>query len=96
MNPNWTGLMATCASVVMFANIYGEAKRYARTRRILLLVAMVGVKLGAMGHFIAVLARDGDQLTVNDPLTGLRTMTLKDLEKHCKLTGFHLSITRDR
>ncbi len=60
------------------------------------LPAMIGVKLGAMGHFIAVLARDGDQLTVTDPLTGIKTMTLQDLKKHCELTGFHLSITRDR
>jgi len=56
--------------------------------------AMVGIRLGSAGHFIAVLERDGDMLTVADPLSGKEIVTLEKLRKRCELTGFHLSISR--
>jgi len=57
------------------------------------LPALVGVRLAGFGHFIAVLSRKGDLLTVADPLHGKETISLTELEKRCRLTGFHLSIS---
>ena len=58
------------------------------------LPAMIGVRLGGFGHFMPVLARDGDMLTLADPLHGKETISLRDLQKRCQLTGFHLVISR--
>jgi Peptidase C39 family len=59
------------------------------------LPALVGVRLGGFGHFIPLLARDGDQLTIADPLHGMERISIADLEKRCQPTGFHLSIQRN-
>jgi hypothetical protein len=59
------------------------------------LPAMIGVKLGGFGHFIPVLSREGDILTIADPLHGMETISLADLKKRCQPTGFHLSISND-
>lgn len=56
------------------------------------LPALIGVRLGGFGHFMPVLSRDKDMLVVADPLHGLETIHLKELEKRCRLTGFHLSV----
>ena len=58
------------------------------------LPALVGVRLGGYGHFIPIISREGDILTIADPLRGMETVTLKELEKRCSLTGFHLSIRK--
>lgn len=60
----------------------------------LALPAMVGIRLGNAGHFIAVLERNGEMLTIADPLSGKETVSLATLQKRCELTGFHLSIFR--
>lgn len=60
----------------------------------LALPAMVGIRLGNAGHFIAVLERNGEMLTIADPLSGKETVSLATLQKRCELTGFHLSIIR--
>jgi hypothetical protein len=54
----------------------------------------VGVRLGGFGHFIPLLERNGDLLTIADPLHGMESISIAELEKRCKPTGFHLSITR--
>lgn len=59
------------------------------------LPALVGVRLGGFGHFIPVLSRTGNLITIADPLHGMETLTLKELEKRCQPTGFHLSVTKD-
>lgn len=56
------------------------------------LPALVGVRLGGFGHFIPIISREGDLLTIADPLRGMETVTLGELEKRSPLTGFHLSI----
>jgi len=59
------------------------------------LPAIAGVRLrslGNSGHFIALLARDGDKLVLADPMEGLSTNTLADLEGPYKFTGFFMLI----
>jgi hypothetical protein len=42
----------------------------------MILPALVGVRLGGFGHFIPVISRDGDRLTIADPLHGMETITV--------------------
>jgi ABC-type bacteriocin/lantibiotic exporter with double-glycine peptidase domain len=59
------------------------------------LPAIAGVRLrslGNAGHFIAVLQRDGQKYVIADPMEGLSTNTLADLEKPYEFTGFFISI----
>lgn len=60
------------------------------------LPALVGVHRGRMGHFIAVLALDGDRVTLADPLKGREQLSLADFRKRYDFTGFHLSILAPR
>ena len=54
--------------------------------------ALVGVRLGRAGHFIAVLEVHDDQVTIADPLFGERRMTLTDFKRRYEFTGFHMVI----
>lgn len=59
------------------------------------LPTIAGVRLkslGNAGHFIALLERDGDKLVYADPMEGLSTNTLADLEGPYKFTGFFMVI----
>jgi predicted double-glycine peptidase len=56
------------------------------------LPAVVGVRLAGMGHFIAVLKMDGDQVTFVDPAWGASRMSLLDFMGHYDFTGFHLVV----
>jgi hypothetical protein len=59
------------------------------------LPAIAGVRLrslGNSGHFIALLERRGDKLVVADPMEGISTYTLADLEGPYEFTGFFLLI----
>lgn len=59
------------------------------------LPAIAGVKLknlGSAGHFIAVLERDGDRMVVADPMEGMSTNTLADLQNQYEFTGFFMVI----
>lgn len=58
------------------------------------LPAMLGVRFGTSGHFIAVLEKQGGRFTIADPLFGREVLTLEDLKKRCELTAFHMSISR--
>ena len=55
--------------------------------------AIVGVKIGASGHFIAVLDCVGGRVTVADPLYGRETLSLGEFHKRYQFTGFHLVVT---
>jgi hypothetical protein len=56
--------------------------------------ALVGVRIGRAGHFIAVLeVRDG-QVTVADPLSGETQMTLAKFQHSYDFTGFHMVVQR--
>jgi predicted double-glycine peptidase len=56
--------------------------------------AIVGVKIGASGHFIAVLDCVGEKVTVADPLYGRETLSLDEFHKRYRFTGFHLAVAR--
>ncbi len=56
------------------------------------LPAVVGVQLGSIGHFIPVLGQEGEHFIVGDPLEGRELLSLEQLEKRYKFTGFHMRI----
>lgn len=58
------------------------------------LPAVVGVRLGGVGHFIAVLDHQGDQITFADPLHGEEHLSLVEFQRRYDFTGFHLVIQR--
>ncbi len=56
------------------------------------LPAMVGVRIGGYGHFIAVLEMKGENVTVVDPLNGKRAIPLEEFRKTYVFTGFHMIV----
>ena len=56
------------------------------------LPAMVGVRLGGVGHFIAVLDATDGQVVYADPLVGERHLPLSEFQCHYTFTGFHMVI----
>lgn len=48
--------------------------------------------LGDSGHFVALLERHGNEFVVADPIEGLSTNTLGDLESSFEFTGFFLLV----
>ena len=58
------------------------------------LPALVGVRFGRVGHFIAVLKVDGDDVTYADPLAGRARVSLAQFRKRYSFTGFHLVISK--
>jgi hypothetical protein len=58
------------------------------------LPAVVGVRLGSVGHFIAVLDISGDQVTFADPLSGQERIPLSQFQRRYQFTGFHMVITK--
>jgi len=58
------------------------------------LPAMVGVRIGGCGHFIAVLELNGDQVTFADPLQGEYRLSLSEFQKRYSFTGLHMVITK--
>ena len=53
---------------------------------------ILGVRLGTLGHFIAVLKHEGDQWTIADPLVGQEIVTLQELKRRYSISGFFLHI----
>ncbi len=58
------------------------------------LPAVVGVRLGSIGHFIPIIGRDGDRYRVGDPLHGQEWLTRDELLERYDLTGFCMRIRR--
>lgn len=58
------------------------------------LPALVGVRLGSVGHFIAVLDLRGDEVTFADPLKGEEHLPLAEFLQRYRFTGFHMVIQR--
>jgi len=56
--------------------------------------ALVGVRIGNDGHFIAVLEIHDDQVTFADPLSGKIQMSLAKFKQLYEFTGFHMVIHR--
>lgn len=60
------------------------------------LPAVVGVRLGSAGHFIAVLDVSEGQVTFADPLIGEGHLSVSQFQKRYDLTGFRMVITKAR
>ena len=58
------------------------------------LPAVVGVRLGSVGHFIPVLGREGDRFVIGDPLRGRESLSRDELIRRYDFTGFHMRIER--
>ena len=58
------------------------------------LPAVVGVRLGGVGHFIAVLKMEGEEVIFADPLVGEECLSLDDFLERYRFTGFHLCISK--
>ncbi|TDU67229.1 peptidase C39-like protein [Prosthecobacter fusiformis] len=56
------------------------------------LPAIVGVRFGHTGHFIAVLSRNDEQFHIGDPLRGSEVLELGELEQRYKFTGFWMEV----
>lgn len=54
------------------------------------LPAMAGVRLGGLGHFIAILSRNGGHFVVADPMRGREEISADSLTRSYEFTGFHL------
>lgn len=54
--------------------------------------AVVGVKVGDFGHFIAVLRKDGDNFVVADPMQGREVLPLTKILKRYRPTGFYMTM----
>ena len=57
------------------------------------LPAVVGVKLGNIGHFIPVLAVEPDHIVIADPLRGEERLPLHEFHRRYGFTGFHMLIS---
>jgi Peptidase C39 family len=58
------------------------------------LPALVGVRLGSAGHFIAVLQVQNDQVSYVDPLRGAHRCSSAEFRSRHLFTGFHLVMQR--
>ncbi len=58
------------------------------------LPAVVGVRIGGVGHFIAVLDVNGNQVTFADPIFGKEHVSMPDFQRRYQFTGFHMVVSR--
>ena len=58
------------------------------------LPAVVGVRIGSVGHFIAVLAVSEGQITFADPLRGEERLSIAEFQRRYAFTGFHMVISK--
>lgn len=56
------------------------------------LPAVVGVRMGKIGHFVPVLGREGELFVIGDPLHGREELSLEELHARYDFTGFHMRI----
>ncbi len=56
------------------------------------LPAVVGVRLGAAGHFIPILGLEGNRYIIGDPLRGHELLSRQELQNRYHFTGFRMRI----
>jgi hypothetical protein len=56
--------------------------------------SVVGVRLGSIGHFIAVLGEEEGKFVVGDPLRGRELLSREELEQRYDFTAFNMRIKR--
>ena len=57
--------------------------------------AVIGVRIGGAGHFIALLEKEGDQITFADPMHGKEQLPLTEFLKRYHFTGFQMLVIKD-
>ena len=58
------------------------------------LPAVIGVRLGSIGRFIAILGEEEGKFVVGDPLRGQELLSREELEQRYHFTAFHMRIER--
>jgi hypothetical protein len=58
------------------------------------LPAVAGVRIGLVGHFIALLGQEGNDYIIADPLMREKRLPLCDLKKYYDFTGFYMVISK--
>ena len=58
------------------------------------LPAIAGVSLGAVGHFIPILAKEGDLYVIGDPIEVETRLTREQLLKLYRFTGFYITVSK--
>jgi hypothetical protein len=56
------------------------------------LPGILGVRLGSIGHFIAIVRRDGDRWVICDPLVSEEIVTTAELDRRYRISDFFLHI----
>ena len=79
---------------LLFCTIPPVESELSVTDRSVGLPAVVGARLGGIGHFIAVLAVDGDQIAFADPMVGERHISIAQFRHRYQFTGFHIVVTK--
>ena len=59
------------------------------------LPAIVGVRLGSIGHFIAIIEEKDGIFVVGDPMRGREEVSREELEERYEFTDFQMHITTD-
>jgi hypothetical protein len=79
-----------------FARNHGYTPTFVFTKRLsdISLPAIAGVKIGGMGHFIAILKIENGSVTFADPLQGIEHISLDKFKNSYSFTGFFLSIQK--
>ncbi|MBU1108722.1 MAG: hypothetical protein KKB51_18745 [Candidatus Riflebacteria bacterium] len=54
--------------------------------------AIAGVRLGGIGHFIAILGQSDGKIVTGDPLIGLKEVPIDHIKKEFDFTGFFMEI----
>lgn len=57
--------------------------------------SIIGVRLGAAGHFITLLSKEGEVFTIGDSLSGVSQLTKAQFDERYRFTGFVLHIGRN-
>lgn len=57
--------------------------------------AIAGVRVGGVGHFIAILDRSDGKFTTGDPLVGPEKLDMGEMDKKFDFTGFFMEIGRE-
>lgn len=58
------------------------------------LPALVGVRLGTVGHFIPLLGRTDGKFITGDPLSGRELLSKEELLERYRFTGFYMSVEK--
>ena len=59
------------------------------------LPAVVGVRWGSIGHFIPILAKQGDRFIIGDPTVGKEMLSRDALHERYEFSGFYMMISEE-